>query len=686
MQLFKWNGHKWVRFRHEPWTADLIWEAQSVLPEGGTPFAFVVYADKTKLSSFGTQKGYPVMARCAQLPIEIRNGNGIGGGAVVGWLPVVDEGTAEEGKKDFVDFKRVVWHKAFYEFCRKIEALSKTGYQCSIPNIDRLFFPIMSMIVADYEEQCVMALIRGGHQSLCNCPRCLAKKKGMASLGEPVVWRTPENTQEVLALAHTRPAGAKEGLLKDYGLRDILNVFWRFMYTNVYRALGFDKLHGYGLGLFGDHIWPAIVAIIKIMGRDGIAKVDDQTNAFPVWRNLCHFKHVVNINFNDGSKFEDLSKITPYVVHNVIATEQGSEGYLLLGLLRKYLELDMYYSFTIQTEDTIAAIRGKLFEFSDALQKLQDKTGPDGKNWDFPKMHAHQHGPKDIEDKGATRNYNTKPFEKMHGSLKKSYLRRSNKRNVESQILTAEHDLAVMQIMRANIEDYDAYKNEEEEDEEYDADNKPIIKKKGPSSRLSFDKRIFLGAPEKPITIAELATSDSVAKDLHLQLNDLLEHVGPKSKDGENIKVGPHDQIVEYRFLKVNYQSEETWKQDFDLLRCTPSWFGKERRDHILLNTEDGHIFARLMLIFTYSVDGIEHPFIVVRPLDGAVEPEDRDKDLGFYRVRQSEYDLEVHPAQSIIRGALIIRDHDNIGDHFAVDIDPDMFCRLNTFRARQFL
>jgi Plavaka transposase len=50
---------------------------------------FILYADKTKLSSFGTAKAYPVVARCANLPTEIRNGNGIGGGRVVGWLPIV---------------------------------------------------------------------------------------------------------------------------------------------------------------------------------------------------------------------------------------------------------------------------------------------------------------------------------------------------------------------------------------------------------------------------------------------------------------------------------------------------------------------------------------------------------------------------------------------------------------------
>lgn len=63
--------------------------SQSNLPEGAKPFCFVLYADKTKLSSFGTEKGYPVMVRCANLPSNLRNGSGLGGGRVVGWLPIV---------------------------------------------------------------------------------------------------------------------------------------------------------------------------------------------------------------------------------------------------------------------------------------------------------------------------------------------------------------------------------------------------------------------------------------------------------------------------------------------------------------------------------------------------------------------------------------------------------------------
>lgn len=50
-----------------------------------------LYADKTVLSSFGSTKAYPVMARIANLPAKIRHGEGVGGTQIVGWLPVVSQ-------------------------------------------------------------------------------------------------------------------------------------------------------------------------------------------------------------------------------------------------------------------------------------------------------------------------------------------------------------------------------------------------------------------------------------------------------------------------------------------------------------------------------------------------------------------------------------------------------------------
>jgi hypothetical protein len=45
---------------------------QSKLPSSnGKPVAIILYADKTKLSSFGTEMGYPVIAQLGNLPAEI---------------------------------------------------------------------------------------------------------------------------------------------------------------------------------------------------------------------------------------------------------------------------------------------------------------------------------------------------------------------------------------------------------------------------------------------------------------------------------------------------------------------------------------------------------------------------------------------------------------------------------------
>ncbi|KAH9976958.1 hypothetical protein BJV74DRAFT_798637 [Russula compacta] len=68
---------------------DAFWDTQSWIPDGGNLLTFILYVNKTKLSSFGTSKGYPVVVHCTNLPTLVQNGDGFGGGCVVGWLPIV---------------------------------------------------------------------------------------------------------------------------------------------------------------------------------------------------------------------------------------------------------------------------------------------------------------------------------------------------------------------------------------------------------------------------------------------------------------------------------------------------------------------------------------------------------------------------------------------------------------------
>lgn len=144
---------------------------------------------------------------------------------------------------------------------------------------------------------------------------------------------------------------------------------------------------------------------------------------------------------------------------------------------------------------------------------------------------------------------------------------------------------------------------------------------------------------------------------------------------------------MEYRFLRVHYDSEETWRKTQNILHCSPSYRGKARRDHVIVNTVNGPMFAQLLFMFTYTVGNLQHPFIIIRPYDGVVEARETDRELGFYCVCLSDIDMEVFPAGTIIRGALIVPDFTAPcqSDSFVIDTDPDMFCRLNALRATRF-
>jgi Plavaka transposase len=114
--------------------------------------------------------GYPVIARIGNFPVDIRNGKGLGGGELVGWLPIVGfltigylinqlntEDEEEKGKKSYVDYKRIVWHEAIGKLLETIAEYSIVGCwtDCG-DDIKRQLFPAVIILSSDYEEQYVV--------------------------------------------------------------------------------------------------------------------------------------------------------------------------------------------------------------------------------------------------------------------------------------------------------------------------------------------------------------------------------------------------------------------------------------------------------------------------------------------------------------------------------------------------
>ncbi|KAG2353581.1 hypothetical protein BDR07DRAFT_1496020 [Suillus spraguei] len=250
----------------------------------------------------------------------------------------------------------------------------------------------------------------------------------------------------------------REKTLKEYGLRDVDNSLWLIQRTDVHRALSYDKLHFRDGGLFDDHLWVEFQKYLNDLGRDVVSHIDKRFKEFPCWHNQKHPNQVMDIAFTDSSIPENISKMILYAAHDVVTEEDCPLGYLFLRCICLYIEVDMYASLEVHTSDMICEGRNIVQMFSGFLKQYIDKTADiEDKGWNFPKLHMDAHLFDDIEAKGATRNYNTKPNEKMHGSLKDSYLLRTNFQNVAEQILRINHWQLVAEDIHRRLLDFDEY-------------------------------------------------------------------------------------------------------------------------------------------------------------------------------------------------------------------------------------
>ncbi|KIJ58589.1 hypothetical protein HYDPIDRAFT_178048 [Hydnomerulius pinastri MD-312] len=689
-RLSKYDGKQFVRFFDEPWTANSFWDHQSKIPPNAKPLAFILYADKAKLSSFGRAKGYPVIARCANLPVHIRNGEGIGGGRVVGWLPIPKEDPEFANKPGFVNFKNAVWHESFLRILHSLAQWTEDGGWVNCwDNIARLFYPLILILAADYEEQMVMALLRG-LMSGFPCPICLVPKSELSSAeGGTYPHRTSEETQALITEARAQNRiEDKEKILKSQSLRDVDSSFRIMKRSHVFPALSFDRLHYNHEGLFGDHLFVELQRYIKSAGRAAIAEVDNNFSVMPRWRNLNHFDEVMSITFSDGSKHQDIAKLIVFAAHSVLDPRTHKLAYLLLRCIRLYVEFEMYAGLEVHTTETIEAGRHSLAQFSMFMEKYIKKSARESdKNWNFPKKHLPFHLFDDIEAKGATRNFGTEYNEKMHGPIKESFLRRTNFKNIAGQILRFDHWNLVSEYISSEIATYDAHMSRSgspgvDEDDVGDMD----------SNQLHETSHVHLGAKQKRSTlqaVEEQHIDDEAFRNFQSRLSIYMTNTCkaldiPLPTGARSIEFLPDDEVTEYRFLKVQFESSVDWRPSMDYLRCSPCFHNVDRHDCIIVKTDKGFIFARLAFVFTFTIGSTEYPTALIHPYDAPCQQLPKDKHFHFWRVKPQPRARSCFiSVRSIIRGAALTSDPSEPADYLVIDtVDSDMFLRMKKMHS----
>ncbi|KAF7424448.1 hypothetical protein PC9H_009755 [Pleurotus ostreatus] len=696
-RLYKFNGTNFVRFVDEPLTGEQLWNMESDIPEDGTPFFFILYADKSKLSSFGTAKAYPVIARCANLCTSIRNGRGIGGGTVVGWLPVIKEDSEDSGKRKFIIHKSMVWHQGIGKILKSVQDASYYGYWVTCgDSVKRRLFPIDAFHSHDYEEACIMTGTRGV-RSLFPCPVCLVPRDMQMEHGTTYPLRTTKSMKAVYDLAMAQLTKKdQEAILKEVSLREIENAFWAANLSDPYKGASFDPLHTFDNGLFEDHLFAQAIERIQALGTQAVGKFDTQFDLIPRWRNLHHFESVSNIAFNDGSKNLDISKLILFASYNILTKNVDATGYLLLRCLRAYINMRMYAGMQVHTDDTITAGREAVEVFSVLIKASfyaneSNKEAELPKNWNFPKNHLYVHLFDDIVAKGVTRNYNTKPSEQMHRSIRKTYFT-TNFKDIAPQILGKIHSMLVAEYIWQDIGKYDE-ELEAATADLADGNATPGNNQESGVQASHHTTHLSLTVAQPPLSFKELEVNhinDSGPKffhNFHIRLANFLSQVLPVEHlpNARYLRLSPNDKIVEFRYVKVNYESCVTWTMVTDHLWCNPNFHGHPRYDHVIVKTEEPlgvftpFLIGKLLFMFHCSIQDKVYYLALIDPLDALIGPRRiTDIELGLIRLRTKPHRTgEFIFVDSIIRGALVVEAFDTPGDYLLVDtLDDDMFLR----------
>ncbi|KAI6006349.1 hypothetical protein F5J12DRAFT_905767 [Pisolithus orientalis] len=603
---FVWDAQWYERFYSEPWTGDCWWDIQVCCNNLYTL----------------TVKGYPVIAHCGNLPMNIRNGEHFGGGCVISWLPIVPESAKEEGKTSYTNYKCVIWHEAFLCIIDRLAELSKLGYKYECyDKITQWLFPLILILSADYEEQCMMSLIRGT-KSKHPCPVCLVPLEDLSQLAKSFPTHTIRQAKEALTIYQEKKS-AGEPILKALGLQPVANVFWKVENSEPEEAVSFDRLHALHDGLFGHHL----LKELKIL----LSKLPRKLAAFPSWQGLAHFNGILHQTF--------------YAALNILTNDISCEGYQLLWMLHSYLELDSLIGLDVHTDKTLELIEREQLVFRSELKEYVSLSEHLKTDWNFPKVHLRKHVMWDIWNEGAARNYSTQPNEKMHGSLKDAYQDCSNGKDVAIQVLRVDHHCLAMKLIRNQV-DAEANHTQQDHDDDDDIDG---------------------GGDEDVL----MSFSEHSPKSIQSIIHD---HASQQEFQGV------HQKFTWF----VNYKSRMDWRQATDYLRCNPSFHSKPCYDTVLFQLSHSEIaFAHLVFMFSCNIpDFGTYQFALVLPyianINVARSSFDNAFRLAHIKARPHTVSIFI-PIWSIVRGALLYPDPKYKDEYFVVEhIDGDMFCHVN--------
>ncbi|KIJ24430.1 hypothetical protein M422DRAFT_274777 [Sphaerobolus stellatus SS14] len=220
---------------------------------------------------------------------------------------------------------------------------------------------------------------------------------------------------------------------------------------------------------------------------------------------------------------------------------------------------------------------------------LKNVTKEHGKKFNYPKHHNLMHLPEDIQNKGCTENYSTRPSEGFQQEVQQAYSQ-TNFKNTESQITRIDKNQEAIARIRMFVDLNDAEISKAISAEDLTVGCGP------PPEPVYSQENYALGSPQTTLSIAVLQNKKANLPAYRSFGRKLQEFLGKELE--EESRPSGFLTIAPYQCLYLTYMSLEDWREKRDILRCNPSFYDRPRYDCVVVNMNPV-TFARLEFIFT---------------------------------------------------------------------------------------
>ncbi|KAF8159953.1 hypothetical protein B0H34DRAFT_655320, partial [Crassisporium funariophilum] len=388
-------------------TANWSWETQDKLPSGATLVPVILSSDKTNLTSFsGDKQAYPVYLGIGVTKHEIRRQPSAHAMLLIGYIPV-SKLECFSAKRQSVEGYQL-FHECIRTILKPLVDAGKNGIRINCADgFVRMVYPIVAAYVADYPEQCLVAVCKENA-----CPKCTVSPK---QRGDPVhsVLRDPEKTIRTLA---QQSRGEHPAEFVNESLRPI-NPFWKDLpHCNIFACITPDILHQLHKGVFKDHLvsW----ASEAVLGGEG--EVDRRFRAMTHHPTLRHFKKGISLTSQwTGTEHKNMEKVFLGVLAN--ATDPR-----VIRAARGVLDFIYYAHFEVHTEESLAQLDAAWVAFHENKKIFEELDIR--KHFNISKLHNIKHYLDSIRELGSAAGFNTEATERLHIDLAKVGYRATNKK------------------------------------------------------------------------------------------------------------------------------------------------------------------------------------------------------------------------------------------------------------------